>query len=144
MGILSTAITSLTFHHVGSPRTKASTAAFREADRKKSATNVSTDSKIRRLSNLEVSDFILAKNVTSVEQLFAKADDRKQEGNFDLANFLFSRTQKSIQELIVKSWMRKNASSEIQRDEITRIQKVRNAAAEACVDGCNGSWLECA
>ena len=38
----------------------------------------------------------------------------------------------------------KNASSEIQRDEITRIQKVRNAAAEACVGGCDGSWLECA
>ena len=79
-----------------------------------------------------------------MEQLFAKADDRMQEGLFDLANFLFPRTQKSIQELIVKSWMLKNASSEIQRDEITRIQKVRNAAVEACVDGCNGSWLECA
>ena len=52
-------------------------------------------SKIRRLSNLEVSDFIVAKNVTTVEQLFAKADDRMQEGEFDLANFLFSRTQKS-------------------------------------------------
>ena len=78
-----------------------------------------------------------------MEQLFPKADDRMQEGLFDLANFLFSRTQKSIQELIVKSWMLKNASSEIQRDEITRIQKVRNAAVEACVDGCNGSWLEC-
>ena len=127
--------------HVGSPRTKASTAATRK---RKSATNVNTESKIRRLSNLEVSDFIVAKNVTTVEQLFAKADDRMQEGGFDLANFLFSRTQKSIQELIVKSWMLKNASSEIQRDEITRIQKVRNAAAEACVDGCNGSWLECA
>lgn len=137
---------------VGSPRTKASTAALREAGKKrKSARNVNVVStalernkRKRRLSNLEVADFIVAKNITTAEHLFAKADARKQEGESDLASFLFSRTQKSIDELIRKSWMLKQASSEIQQDEITRIGKVRNAAAGACVDGCNGSWLDCA
>ena len=137
---------------VGSPRTKASTSALREAARKrKSATNVNTKSTVcernkrkRRLSNLEVADFIVAKNITTVEQIFAKADARKQEGESDLANFLLSRTQKSTEELITKSWMLKQASSEIQRDETTRIEKVRNAATDACIDGCDGSWLECA
>ena len=89
-------------------------------------------------------DFIVANNITTVQQLFAKADARKQEGESDLANFLFSRTQKTIAELMSKSWLLKQASSEIQRDEITRIEKVRNAAENACVDGCNGSWFECA
>ena len=57
----------------------------------------------------------------------------------------FSRAQKSIEELITKSsWMLKQASSEIHRDEIPRIEKVRNAAVDACVDACNGSSLECA
>jgi hypothetical protein len=91
-----------------------------------------------------VGDFIVANNITTVQQLFAKADARKQEGESDLANFLFSRTQKIIAELMSKSWLLKQASSEIQRDEITRIEKVRDAAGNACVDGCNGSWLECA
>jgi hypothetical protein len=91
-----------------------------------------------------VGDFIVANNITTMQQLFAKADARKQEGESDLANFLFSRTQKTIAELMSKSWLLKQASSEIQRDEITRIEKVRNAAENACVDGCNGSWLECA
>ena len=137
---------------VGSPRTKASTAALREAGRKRksAATNVNNGESTAnkrgkaRLSNLEVADFIVTKNITTVERLYAIADARKQEGESDLASFLFSRTQKSIEELITKSWMLKQASSEIHRDEIPRIEKVRNAAVDACVDGCNGSWLECA
>ena len=137
---------------VGSPRTKASTSALREAAKKrKSTTNVIAESTAlegnkqkRRLSNLEVSDFVVAKNITTVEQLFAKAEARKQEGESDLAHFLFSRTQKSTEELIRKSWMLKQASSAIQRDELTRIEKVRKAATDACVDGCNGIWFECA
>ena len=40
--------------------------------------------------------------------------------------------------------MLKQASSEIRRDKITRVEKVRNAAENVCIDGCNGSWLECA
>ncbi|CAB4020514.1 Hypothetical predicted protein [Paramuricea clavata] len=131
---------------VGSPRTKASTVALREAGRKRRSTNTNAEAtasrergnqKRRHLSNLEVGDFIVANNITTVQQLFAKADARKQEGESDLANFLFSRTQKTIAELMSKSWLLKQASSEIQRDEITRIEKVRNAAENACVDGCN-------
>ena len=137
---------------VGSPRTKASTAALREACRKRKSETIfnqgsiarQTNKRTRRINNLEVADFIVAKNITSVEQLFSKADARKQEGESDLADFLFSRTQKSIHELISKAWMLVQASSEIQRSEITRIEKVRNAAANPCVDGCNGIWFECA
>ena len=67
----------------------------------------------RCLSNFEVADFIVGKNITTAEQLFAKADGRKDDGENDLANFLFSRMKKSTEELIKKLWMLKQASSKI-------------------------------
>ena len=39
-----------------------------------------------------------------------------------------------------KSWL-KQASSEIQRDKITRIEKVSNAAENSSVDGCNTLYV---
>eukprot|EP00794_Sanderia_malayensis_P000938 gene938-251_t len=70
---------------VGSPRTKASTAALREGSKKRRSASPSsqncTSSKIkRRLSNLEVCDYVLENNIHNLQELIAKADSRKQEG----------------------------------------------------------------
>eukprot|EP00794_Sanderia_malayensis_P021055 gene21055-23111_t len=69
---------------VGSPRTKASTAALREGSRKRRSASPNsqkcTSSKIkRRLSNLEVCDYVVENNIHNLQELFAKADSRKQE-----------------------------------------------------------------
>eukprot|EP00794_Sanderia_malayensis_P010590 gene10590-11711_t len=79
---------------VGSPRTKASTAALREGSRKRRSASPNsqkcTSSKIkRRLSNLEVCDYVVENNIHNLQELFAKADSRKQEGECDLAIFCF-------------------------------------------------------
>ena len=100
------------------------------------AQDVLTTLKLLILSQLKISPLW--------KGLFSKGYARKQEGESDLADFLFSQTQKSIHELISKAWMLMQPSSETQRSEITRIEKVRNAAAKPCVDGCNGIWFQCA
>ncbi len=136
---------------VGSPRTKASTTAHREASKKRKSTGDMQESAARksskvkrRLSNLEVSDFILRHNIRGIQELFSKADDRKKNGECDLANFLFSRTQKFIDELISKSWMLQQASSDLAREKVSRIDKVRDAATKSCIEGCNTDWFQCA
>ena len=137
---------------VGSPRTKASTEASRAASRKRQSTvsslqpdgeSHSTKSR-RRLNNLEVSDYLIANNIISVPELFAKAESRKEEGECDLAMFLFSRTQKALDELISKAWLLKNASSSLALEKTTRLEKVRAAAAQNCIEGCNSLWIKCA
>lgn len=114
---------------VGSPRTKASTAALREGSRKRRSASPNsqkcTSSKIkRRLSNLEVCDYVVENNIHNLQELFAKADSRKQEGECDLAIFLFSRAQKTLDELISKSWLLKSASSGLALRQVSRINKV--------------------
>eukprot|EP00794_Sanderia_malayensis_P002734 gene2734-3159_t len=69
---------------VGSPCTNASTAALREGSRKRRSASPSsqkcTSSKIkRRLSNLEVCDYVVENNIHNLQELFAKADSGKQE-----------------------------------------------------------------
>lgn len=137
---------------VGSPRTKASTEALREASRKRKSTSSSLQPEEashgsksrRRLNNLEVSDYIIANNISNVQELFAKAESRKEEGECDLAMFLFSRTQKALDELISKAWLLKNASSSLALEKTTRIEKVHDAAMQNCIEGCNNSWIKCA
>ena len=101
--------------NVGSPRTKAGTKALQQASWKrkngsKQCANESCSSKSRRLTNLQVSDFIVANNITTLMQLFAKAELQKQECECDLALFLFSRSQKLLGELVSKARLLKTAS----------------------------------
>ena len=95
---------------IGSPRTKASTSANREVSRKRKSMDIVTFNQERggskakrRLTKLEVSDFIIKNHIKNLQELFAKADTRKQEGECDLATYIFSRSHKALVELITKS-----------------------------------------
>ena len=98
----------------------------------------------RRLSNLEVSDFIIKNQIINLQELFAKADTRKQKGECDLATYIFSRSQKTLVELITKSFLLITASAALEQEKISRMEKVCHAAISDCIDGCGGNWLECA
>lgn len=78
----------------------------------------------RRVSNLEVSDFIVKNGIKNVQELFAQADACKQEGKCDLAIYLFSRSQKILDELVSKSMLLKNASATLKESKISRMDKV--------------------
>ena len=58
--------------------------------------------------------------------------------------FLFSKTQKALDELICKAWLLKNATSLLALEKTTRLEKVCEAAAQNCIEGCNSSWTQCA
>ena len=52
----------------------------------------SSSKKSRRLSNFDMSEFLVGNSIKTTTELFAKANEQKQVGKTDLANFLLSRS----------------------------------------------------
>ena len=146
--------------NVGAPRTTASTQAYRlSRKRSESASSTSvinTDSaakqgpsrqsgsKIKRLSNLDVSEFIISNNISSEIELLAAANIRKDEGQKDLANFVLQKSPKSIRDLLENSWKMHNSSSTLERQQTSRMELIENCCKQNCVAGCNRTWIDCA
>ena len=138
---------------IGSPKTKKCIQAFRENARKRKSDATGGESsstcnekkdKIRRLSNLDVAEFVVANNITKSNELFAAAKERRNEGNKDLANFLMNRSGKKLEELLENAWKMEKAQEDIVRQKKSRMEILRGALEEECVIGCNGQWFECA
>ena len=145
---------------VAPPRTTTSTQAYRLSRRKRSECAASTGatadnsgeqgpsrqsgSKIKRLSNLDVSEFIVANNIHCETELFAAAKVRKEEGQKDLANFVLSKAPKAIRDLLENSWKMHNSCSTLERQKKSRMELIDQYSKENCVADCNRSWIECA
>lgn len=143
---------------IASPKTKASTLAYRENRKQKrkndcsssptssllSSENQKEKKKPRRLSNMDVSDFLIENKIKNTTELYAVAKKRKNEGEKDLATFVLSRSSKSITELIENSWKMENASNVLERNKISRIDLMRQKGQEPCIDGCDKFWLKSA
>ena len=140
---------------IGSPKGKNGTATYRENCRKRrslptddaassSSTSLKSKKCKRRLSNLDVSDYITKHDIHNQTELFSHAEARKQEGEVDLASNLFSRSEKSISEIIGKTWLLKTASKQLQQSSVIRIAQIEKCAQENCFNRCNGNWFESA
>ena len=108
---------------IRSPRTSKCVRAYRSASRKrKSSTSTGDDNErakvpknVKRISNLEVSEFVAANQVKDYTELLALAETQKNEGKKELANFILSRSTKVVEELIKNTWLMKNAQAKIER-----------------------------
>ncbi len=134
---------------VGSPRTKRCQEFYRKRRWDKTSEgnscHGSTSAKrMKKLSNLEVSDFIVEKQIKSETELLAIANEQREEGKKDLADFVLSRNSKSLNDLIKQTWKMKEASSTLQREKTSRMELIRKVANGECAKACEGRWLECA
>ena len=104
-----------------------------------------SQSKVRRLSNLDVSKFLVRNNIKNENDLFVIATEQQKAGKEDLYTFLVNRSPKSLQDLIITTWKMQNAKASIARHNTPRMNIIREAAGVAeCVEGCGGKWLKCA
>ena len=144
---------------VSSPSTKQCTLAYREKRRSLNASASSSSQpsaascsqtssktptkqyKIKRLSNLEVSDFISENHISNSTELFAVANDRKVDGQRDLANFVLSRTTKALEELISNTYRLENSAKELLRANTSRMELLREKSLGECVVNCEKIWL---
>ena len=139
---------------VSSPRTKKSTQAYRQSRKSKAAENL--DSEIpkkkapkskkenRRLSNFDVSEFLVKHDIHRDTELFAEANSRKEEGQTDLAAFVLSRSSKALNDLIENTWKMHDAKATISREKTTRMEVLEKERSKSCVDGCDMEWYTCA
>lgn len=105
---------------------------------------VSKSKKVRRLSNLEVAEYIVKHDIQNEDALLAKAEERRLAGKKDLANYVFSRNPKSLNDLLATTWKMQVAQKKVDRKKTTRMEKIREAAKKDCVPLCNGEWSRCA
>ena len=138
--------------NVASPQTKKSTQAYRQARKSYAQENPAdapqkkkqkTTSR-KRLTQFEVSEFLVKNNIHRDTDLFYEANKRKSEGQTDFAAFLLFRSSKSLNDLIENTWKMNNAKASIEREKTTRMEILMNCQSENCVDGCEMVWYECA
>lgn len=135
--------------NIGSPKTKTCMRAYREKyteKRKLEKVNKkdTTSKKPCRLSNIEVSEYIIRYNVKTETDLFARANARKDAGKKDLASFLLCKSPKSLQDLLTTTWKMHSASAQLHRNATPRMQLIREHAEKDCIPECDGQWLRCA
>ena len=83
-----------------SPNTKHCHKMYDRRRSEASSSSKVSNTKLKLLSNLDISDFMLQNNVKTQTQLLATATIQKEEGKKDLASFVSSHTSKSLDELI--------------------------------------------
>jgi len=136
----------------GSPRTKRCHETYRKRrseDKSQGNTNTVSNQETaikrqKKLSNMEVADFIVEHEIKSETELLAVANEQRDEGKKDLAEFALSRSSKNLTELINQTWKMKKAPSTLLRQKSSRMDLIREAAGGECAPACDGKWLQCA
>ena len=78
-----------------------------QKERNKKSKNLS------RLSNLDVSEFMVENNIKSETGLFTIADEQKKAGKKDLAKFVLSCPVKALSDLLENTWKMESASKKV-------------------------------
>ena len=140
---------------IGSPKTKKCMKAFskkskliKEGKRKsassstQSSSSESQPSKAKRLSNVQVAEFVIQNDVKDDEHLLAIANERHASGQKDLYQFIVNKQPKRISDLINTAW-RINAAPDVIRNEtMSRIEKVKQYLSVECIENCSGRWIK--
>ena len=97
-----------------------------------------------RLSIYNVSQLVVAKGIKTRVELLALACQQKKEGKEDLAEFIANRGSKVVDEAIHVGWEIEEAESKLRRQQMSRLEILREALQGPCVENCKGQWLELA
>ena len=140
--------------NIRSPKTKQAMKIFSTNARKrrseetctetKPSPSTSTVKKPKRLSNSDVSDFMVKNNIRKESELMQVALQRSTNGEKDLQGFILNKTPKALADLICTTWRMQEAAQTVAREKTTRIEVIRNHAKGECVPNCNGEWFRCA
>ena len=126
---------------VGSPATKKCIKAYRQKRKSHCASNQTA--KVRCLSKLDVAEFMVKNSIKSDDELFTAAYEKKSAGQKQLANLILNQSPKNLQDLISNTWKMQQAVANLQEKNVPRMDVIRRYSTTECVDGFNGTWLQC-
>ena len=101
-------------------------------------------SKIKRLCNTDVAEFIVKHSIRDVTHLLAVAKERYDSGEKDLYRFCVNKQTKALSDICSMAWNIDSAPQVLIQEKLPRLEKVRSFLTANCVDQCNGKWLTCA
>ena len=107
-----------------------------------SSNSPATTPKPKRLSNFNVSQFIVQQDLRTTTELYATAKKRTREGNTDLGEFLMKRTYKKNNEIVENAWLMEEAEDKLEREKKNRMDLLRDAKGGECAADCK--WLDSA
>ena len=82
--------------------------------------------------------------IKSETALLTVANEQRQEGKKDFANYVLSHNTKSLNDVIKQTWKMKESSSDLKRQQASRMELICKAADAECLQDCDGAWLKCA
>ena len=134
------------FQDIGSPKTKRTLIASSTTNAEVNENVAESSSKAKKLSNMDISEFIVANGIRSDNELMAVAKSRYCEGEKDLYKFIINKSSKSLSELMENdmTWKMNDASKNVQRTRASRMSILRAHLEKQCSPGCEGQWLVCA
>ena len=88
-----------------------------------------------RLSNIEVSEFMIQHNIRDETQLMTIAKQRQAEGEKDLYMFILNKSPRCLSELIDRTWKIHDAPAELAWQEVPRMTVLTEKAKEGCAVG---------
>ena len=97
-----------------------------------------------RLTNLDVSNSSVEKEVKTITELMALAKEESDEGKTDLAEVVLRKGQKGLSELINSTWKMHMTPAAVKRRNAPRMHLIEKSLKEQCVEGCQSSWFKCA
>ena len=102
--------------------------------------------KRQRLTDTNVTKFVIENNIKSATELMAVANEREGEGQDDLFDFVVKKkSEKNIEDFVTLAWKISSAPKERERSQnVDRLALVIQRQKENCADGCNGEWFACA
>ena len=141
--------------NIRSPKTKKAMKRFSEKSRKRrsdalaqtfAAEEAETPvppKKPKRLSNIDVADFLIRHGIRSDTVLLNESRKRAGEDS-DLRAFILNKTPTQRRELVKTTWEIEDAGAKLSRAEICRMTVIKEAALQDCIPNCDGKWLRLA
>lgn len=100
--------------------------------------------KIKRLTNVDVSNLLVKENIRTEIELMRLALTRKESGEPDLQQFILNKTPKALSDLVATTWKMQKSPACIERRNKPRIQVVQEHISEECIPDCGGKWYRSA
>ena len=100
--------------------------------------------KPKRLTNTDVSEFLVQENIQTERELMLIAKKRHDDGEKDLYNFILNKTPKALNDLVYTTWKIQNTPALVERTSKSRILILIECGDKPCVENCNGQWFACA
>ena len=98
--------------------------------------------KVCRLSNLDISEFLVHNNINANTELLAKLCEQKDDGKKDLSNLLLLHYPISLKALLITTW-KTQVSATILCSKTTHMELIRkHVNSSTCIDGYDSQCLQ--